>query len=215
MLFPDGALVVDYAEREEQVQLAAWLVDVLGPGDSRGLPARFAAQMDGLESANRHDPRAQELAAMLSALLDELERRASTDRGAWLALTRIIGAAYERETVPGSSGAVGRRLAHLSHRLFEAENLPQPGRSAGSTLDASPTLDSVSEAGLTALVDSVAGQLRRNGYEPPLYTTDTSPKRSGLTVIGILSEALHDRGISISYADVVRVYEDSRSPSEA
>ncbi len=68
--------------------------------------------------------------------------------------------------------------------------------------------------GLAALVDAVAGQLRRNGHEPPLYTTDTSPARPGLTVIGILREGLHDRGIALGYADVVRIYEEARAARE-
>lgn len=215
MPFPDGALVVDYAEREEHVQLAARLVDVLGPSDPRGLPARVAAQLDWLENANRHDPGTQDLAAMLSALLDELERRARVDREAWLTLTRIIRATYESEIAPSSSSAVGGKLAHLSHRLFVAEDLPQPSRAPGGPSGAGSISAAVSEVGLAGLVDVVAGQLRRNGYEPPLYTTDTNLTRPGLTVVGLVSEALHDRGISISYADVVRIYEDSWSPSEA
>lgn len=206
---------MDYAEREEHVQLAAQLVDVVGPNDPRGLPARIATQLEWLERANRNDPWVQDLAAMLGALLDELEQRARTEREAWLILTRIIRAMYEHEAAPRLSGILGNRLGHLSHRLFVAEDLPQPGRAPGDTRGAGPIPGSVSEVGLAALVDAVAGQLRRNGYEPPLYTTDSSPTRPGLTVVGILREGLHDRGISLGYADVVRVYEDFLSRGEA
>ncbi len=206
---------MDDAEREDHVQLALRLTDVIGPNDPRGLAARVATPIDWLESANNHDPWAQDLTAMLTALLDDLERRAWTDRGAWLTLARIIRSTYERDVAVRSSGAVAKKLAHLSHRLFMAEGLPQPSRSSDGTGEAGVPSESISEVGLAALVDAVAGQLRRNGYEPPLYTTDTSPTRPGLTVIGIVTEALHDRGVSVTYADVVRIYERSLNPGEA
>lgn len=200
---------MDYAEREEHVQLAAELVDIIGPNDPRGLPTRIAVQLDWLETADTRKPWAQDLASMLTALLDALEERARTDREAWFTLTRIIRATVERESAPALYSVLGKRIAALSHRLFVTEDLPQPRRgagAAGSGLASNP----VSCAGVAVLVDAVARQLGRNGYRPPLYAREDSATRPGLTVVGILREAFTDRGVPLRYGEIVDIYEEAQ-----
>jgi hypothetical protein len=201
---------MDYAEREEHVQLAAQLVDIIGPNDPRGLPARLALQLDWLDTTDTRKPWAQDLASTLIALLDALEERARADREAWLTLTRIIRATVERESTSAVSGALGSKLASLSHRLLVAADLPQPRRGLEASSGDVPAFGSVTSAGVAVLVDAVARQLDRNGYRPPLYVSEDSANRPGLTVVGILREAFTDRGVPLRYGDIVAIYEGAR-----
>jgi hypothetical protein len=201
---------MDYAEREEHVQLAAQLVDIVGPNDPRGLPTRIALQVDWLETADARKPWAQDLASMLIALLDALQERARTDREAWFTLTRIVRAMVERESATALSGTLGNRLAALSHRLFVAADLPQPRRGSATPAGDGPASGSVSRAGVAVLVDAVARQLSRNGYRPPLYASEESSTRPGLTVVGILREAFTDRGVPLRYGEIVDIYEEAQ-----
>jgi hypothetical protein len=201
---------MDYAEREEHVQLAAQLVDIIGPNDPRGLPARIVLQLDWLETTDTRKPWAQDLISMLSALLDALQGRARTDRDAWWTLTRTVRATVERESTSALSGALGSKLASLSHRLFVAADLPQPRRGLEASSGDGTAFGSVTRAGVAVLVDAVARQLGRNGHRPPLYASEDSAARPGLTVVGILREAFTDRGVPLRYGDIVDIYEGAQ-----